>query len=517
MYRRFLSPPPLLSSMAVVLLAALPSAASTLFTTGTTDIEDGPSASVIAWVFAAPFTLTSQATIQSASIWADLFDSWDGTMDYYLFDNNGLYPGSTPLAQGTGTDVVKTLDTCYFVGSTCVLPVYEVDFDLASPVTLDPGTYWFGIHMQDNFSSGSEAAVWAALPGDPGNRLDAGSPGGTFDNWVLGAEDNAFTLNGSLGSPVPEPGYMPLFLLAALCIAVGVVRRNRRARFTPLAASAPSCSEAVLKLRAVSSPQYRAVCGLVFFFCLVSLPSKADVIYSDFGSPGNLYLTDNLSAWPVGLVTLGNTGNHELVSAIQFTIPTGVWQVNQVDVAVRNVTAPADAVFIIAVDNGGVPGSYFWSQPVSNIPAEDSTCCQLTTVNISSGFPILNSNTSTTYWLIVGSGATGNSDIWPASPGASGTWAEMEDNGDWFTGGTTNPGAFDILGANLVAPPTPAVPEPANWVLLGGGFALLALVRLRARRRLVQSDAHKSSDIVQHGRRSRGRRFAKCRYSRRYS
>jgi hypothetical protein len=85
---------------------------------------------------------------------------------------------------------------------------------------------------------------------------------------------------------------------------------------------------------------YRTLFRLAFFVCLAGLaiPSKAGIVYINFGPPGDLYLTGNSDNFPAGIVTLG-----------RLTYRFGTQPRLQV------------AVFEIAADSSGVPASVSWN------------------------------------------------------------------------------------------------------------------------------------------------------------
>jgi hypothetical protein len=207
--------------------------------------------------------------------------------------------------------------------------------------------------------------------------------------------------------------------------------------------------------------------------------SNAGTIYSNFGPAGSLYNTGINNELDLGYVTLGST-NVDLTEAIQFTIPTGVWTVTQVDVAVRNFIAPADAFLGMLSDNDGQPGTLFWSTIVTGIPAEDTSCCALTTVTITSGNPILSSFEGTTYWFVVGSGSSmNNSDGWQTTNISGLSAFSTSGLSSWTVGDVETIGAFDVQGTNALGPTSAA--EPAGFLLAGCGMGALLVARRRSK------------------------------------
>jgi hypothetical protein len=229
----------------------------------------------------------------------------------------------------------------------------------------------------------------------------------------------------------------------------------------------------------------RVLCCIATVVCATCsmAVSNASTIYSNFGPAGSLYNTGLNNALGLGYVTLGST-NVDLTEALQFTIPTGVWTVTQVDVAVRNITAPADAFFGILSDGDGQPGSLFWSTLVTGIPNEDNSCCALTTVPITSGNPILSSFEGTTYWFVVGSGsAANNTDGWQTTNVSGQSAFSTSGLSAWTVGGVETMGAFDVQGTNELG--SASAPEPEGFLLAGCGMGALLVVRRRSKSKLT--------------------------------
>jgi len=221
------------------------------------------------------------------------------------------------------------------------------------------------------------------------------------------------------------------------------------------------------------APKKSRLAALGCVMLLPLAPLEASTIVSTFGPAGSLYETGGFPL-PVGNATFGSN-NLNVSTATRFTIPTGVWDVTEVDVPVENVTAPADALFIIANDNAGQPGAFDWiSSVLTGIPAANSSCCAVTTVDIAPSTLLLSSFESTTYWLIVAPGNELNTDQWMLSP-QSGTIAYQNNSSQtWFSVGlSSNVGAFSIEGTNELAP------EPGSAILMASALAGLAALCIR--------------------------------------
>src|SRR5436190_6462192 len=72
---------------------------------------------------------------------------WNGSIDYFLFQNSGFTPTSVPFAQGQATSWNAT--TIY--SDNASNRVVQYDFNLNSPVNVSAGTYWLGITLTNAF------------------------------------------------------------------------------------------------------------------------------------------------------------------------------------------------------------------------------------------------------------------------------------------------------------------------------------------------------------------------------
>ena len=172
------------------------------------------------WVSADDFTLPKNSWITDAHFWTGEYaDNWDGTLDYYIFADNGGAPGASPIYSGSGQNISKTFTGVVFNGAN----EFYYEFDTETPLyLLGNTTYWFALHLASGFPY--LRIHWETTGTYSGDNMHS-SLGGTFDNWVgTWPYDLAFQLT---GEPVPEPATM--FLLGTGLVGVaGAARRKKK-------------------------------------------------------------------------------------------------------------------------------------------------------------------------------------------------------------------------------------------------------------------------------------------------
>lgn len=210
------------------------------------------------------------------------------------------------------------------------------------------------------------------------------------------------------------------------------------------------------------------MCAAVAMLCL-SLPTEANVLFSDIASAPNLYDATG------GYVVAGASSPYgSSTPAFLFTaLGSGQESVFEVDVAVSNYPGSLNTFSVsIWTDAAGVPGSQlpgaFWSL---STPATYGTCCTLESVK---GITGLNLTGGDSYFLVImalnqNDGSANVSDI--NAEDVIGGYADSANGGlTWqMYPGTTGLGTFDIL----------AVPEPKSVLLTALGLALAAALLAR--------------------------------------
>jgi len=184
---------------------------------------------------------------------------------------------------------------------------------------------------------------------------------------------------------------------------------------------------------------------------LAAVPSQASVIFSDLG-PGGAY--DNSFGWTVA--TSASVIGQDISIGQEFTT-TGAGDVSQIDVALGLLAG------------GGAGQVSLWTSGFgSELGVWNATYSQPAGLFTISGITGVQLNADTTY-ILVASGLSDTFGYWAwNSVGATGN---LYDNQSYVESGSL--GAFDILGAA-------AVPEPATWAMMLGGFGGLgALLRRR--------------------------------------
>lgn len=185
------------------------------------------------------FELPQDAVLERMNFWAAQAPTtqWGGTLEYAIWVDTGAFaPLNTPLASGTGQNVVATPTGA--TGSSAVIGAfdqYEYSFDLESTVGLSGNTrYWISVYLgQISDPSGNKVILWqqtgssgmlpSLIDGSPHLATQANlPPPRTWNGGAPGANLNtAFQL---FGSSVPTP---PVSLLLIGPLAFLMARRRR--------------------------------------------------------------------------------------------------------------------------------------------------------------------------------------------------------------------------------------------------------------------------------------------------
>jgi hypothetical protein len=105
---------------------------------------NGAGVEVETFVVADDFVLNTDTVITDLHFQTFEFDGpvWDGTIEYFIFDDAGGEPGNL-LTSGNGQNLIKNN-----IGGTA----YEYSIDLDTEIELEGGvTYWLGIHLAANY------------------------------------------------------------------------------------------------------------------------------------------------------------------------------------------------------------------------------------------------------------------------------------------------------------------------------------------------------------------------------
>jgi hypothetical protein len=214
-----------LNGVIVCLLLVLNRAeADLVYTSGTPNLT-GSGLNAYSSVAAESFTLANTTIIAGVRFFDQEFPpAWDGTLDYFFFSNSGFFPSASPLPGGSGHNPVFTKTALINGGAVSVWGM-QYDFNLSTPLTLGPGTYWLGLHLQSGFAQGTP--LWTGTT-TPNAQVSAAAPGGNFNNWQLQGLQLAFSLSDT-PLVVPEPASVIFIgiVLAALCGKGALVRNNQ--------------------------------------------------------------------------------------------------------------------------------------------------------------------------------------------------------------------------------------------------------------------------------------------------
>ncbi|MGI8924577.1 MAG: PEP-CTERM sorting domain-containing protein [Fimbriimonadales bacterium] len=168
------------------------------------------------WLQAENFTLTGNATLGWIRFWTiedSVFGSYDGNVDWFVFDNNGGIPGSI-VDSGSVTNPSKTFLQSGILG---VFDEYVYDLDIADVALTGSTDYWLGLHVNVGYGSRREIYWETTSAGNAPTGQE--SDGGTMNNWFGNGQEHAFELYG----PVPEPS-----TIAVLGVLGALMLRRRK-------------------------------------------------------------------------------------------------------------------------------------------------------------------------------------------------------------------------------------------------------------------------------------------------
>lgn len=155
----------------------------------------------------------------------------------------------------------------------------------------------------------------------------------------------------------------------------------------------------------------------------------------------------------------------------------GQFDVTQIDLGVLENSHSNSFTAAIWTSSSGLPGTMLWSADLTTTAAP-STCCALVSTTGITGVTLAG---GTQYFMVLTPDP--NTDVaWQDNTtGVIATrYASLDGGATWINDNLGPEAAFDVLGTPV---PSPAVPEPASALLLGGGLAAwFAAARRKARR-----------------------------------
>ena len=178
--------------------------AVTFFDGGGPEGRDGGEVTYNVW--ADDFVLSSDHTLTNVNFWTleNLagVQGWDGTVEYFIFNNGQMKPGSV-LENSIGVNVQK--DPLGQVGTTNYLG-FKYSFQLNQPINLTANTtYWLGLHLASDYVA-RDWIFWQDSDTAFGS-VAFYADGGDFNTWQKSLALNPSSLAFNLGE---DPTLVPI-------------------------------------------------------------------------------------------------------------------------------------------------------------------------------------------------------------------------------------------------------------------------------------------------------------------
>jgi len=205
-----------LMTICLICLTVQIAGAAVIFDNGAPDQQNGNEATL--WIQSEDFMVKQPEILTDCHFWTlEGYGApyggnpWDGTLQYWVFADNGGTPGAI-IDSGSGQNIVKTGTG----GTANGANEFVYDFDLQQPVPLAADSiYWLGLHLASDYQDGDQIFWETTSQGWGSTGIE--SSGGTMDNWANNGQHHAFYLT------TPEPTTICLLGLGALSL----IRKKR--------------------------------------------------------------------------------------------------------------------------------------------------------------------------------------------------------------------------------------------------------------------------------------------------
>jgi hypothetical protein len=179
------------------------------------------------------FVINSQTQILGVRFWTiegypfrANAKTFDGHLDYWIYDSLNNKPGANILATGVGQSIERIAEGKKLDIASEPLNGYQYTFYFQTPFTALPGTqYFLGLHLLNSYPVPYGEMYWSTAPGPIPFAPSYQYAG--FNQWI----DNSQTISGTYGSGhlafqliVPEPSTLALLTLGA----IGLLAVRRR-------------------------------------------------------------------------------------------------------------------------------------------------------------------------------------------------------------------------------------------------------------------------------------------------